>query len=251
MMRPGPARAAAAGLLLAAAGGAAVAAGAASRWAERAATGPDEPRVTALFPGNAPTLVLAADRSCHACRRALRDFDELGDLGAAGVQTAVRVRYADAAADSLFAALGPGMVPVYVVVDADGRLAAAHRGYLPPGRLRAWVRDALLAPRGGGVLCLTDGVPLATMRGSFPGVAPGWRRATGMRAEVTGRRSGVPARGREAGRGRCRTSFAPGALSAHAASFRRRSPDSLPASLPVFGPAFPPRSRRSAPRTSS
>ncbi|MGQ0722478.1 MAG: hypothetical protein ACT4PE_13030 [Candidatus Eiseniibacteriota bacterium] len=89
-----------------------------------------------------PALVLLIDPDCAACRAAEEDLRLDVRPGEFGVHTFVLSR-ADPRFAPVFEALGHGLVPAYVFLDARGRPRAVLRGRRPPPLVRAWLEEAL------------------------------------------------------------------------------------------------------------
>jgi hypothetical protein len=85
------------------------------------------------------------DRGCAACRRAFEDLATPRDWESRGVRVAVLV---SDAIDARGLPIGPGAVPVYLLVDGEGRVLARRRGYTPPALLERWARAAFGIPAG-------------------------------------------------------------------------------------------------------
>ncbi len=108
------------------------------------AVAPPSARVAALAargvePGQ-PALVLGWDAACGACDAARANLGRLR-LGAAGVAV-VAVSRDDPAAAACGVDRGP--FPAWVLLDGDGRVRGARRGYAEPETLHLWVRSRLL-----------------------------------------------------------------------------------------------------------
>lgn len=84
-----------------------------------------------------PALIVVVDPTCPACDDALRELRDLVRPRELGL--AVRVVPADGAGRELLAAAGPGLVPVFVVTDPEGRPVAMVRG----PRQAVWIREWL------------------------------------------------------------------------------------------------------------
>jgi hypothetical protein len=100
----------------------------------------DETRARLRLPlDGRPVLVVAGDPSCGACRRAWEDLAEPVAWDSRGVHVALREDGELSAAGMRFP---PGPIPIYALLDGEGRLLATTRGYLPPALLERWVRAA-------------------------------------------------------------------------------------------------------------
>jgi hypothetical protein len=97
-----------------------------------------------MAPGRSgePALVLLIDPDCAACRAAEEDLRLEVRPGEVGVH-AFALSRRDPRFAPVFEALGPGIVPAYVFVDARGRPRAVLRGRRPPPLVRAWLEEAL------------------------------------------------------------------------------------------------------------
>lgn len=89
----------------------------------------------------APGLIVVADPACPACEGALEELREVvrpRDLG-----LDVRILGREGEGRALLEAAGPGLIPVFLVVDAAGSPVAMIRGPRPPALLRAWLEEAV------------------------------------------------------------------------------------------------------------
>jgi hypothetical protein len=89
----------------------------------------------------APGLIVVVDPECPACASALEELRAVVRPEELGV--AVRVLPGRGEGRALLEAAGPGLVPVFVVVDAAGHPVAVLRGPRPPALLRSWLEEAL------------------------------------------------------------------------------------------------------------
>lgn len=111
------------------------------------AAAPPAARLAALAgqgvePGR-PALVLGWDAACGACDTARAELHRLR-LEAAGVAVVAVPRDHPAAAAC---GVDRGPFPAWVLLDGDGRIRGARRGYAEPESLHLWVRARLLEDR--------------------------------------------------------------------------------------------------------
>ena len=88
-----------------------------------------------------PALLVGWDPACGACDLTRSELDRL-QLEEAGVAVASLSRH-DPAASGL--GLDRGPFPAYLLLDGEGRVRGARRGYATPEALHLWVRSRLLA----------------------------------------------------------------------------------------------------------
>jgi hypothetical protein len=89
-----------------------------------------------------PALVLLVDPGCAACHRAEEDLRLQVKPEEIGVHAVVLSRD-EVHAAAAFEAIGPGLLPAWVFVDAGGAPRAVLRGGRPAPLLRSWLEETL------------------------------------------------------------------------------------------------------------